>query len=74
MGLLIDVVHMKIFTPQIYLSNDVLSASNRDRMPMLRPWEAETPIYPNGAHSFGASSSRVMVLYVYGFILFLNNK
>ena len=36
----------------------------RSRMPKLRPWEVETPIYPNGAHSFGASSPRVRVLAV----------
>jgi len=39
-------------------------APNGDSMPKLRPWEVETPIYPNGAHSFGASSPRVRVLAV----------
>ena len=43
-------------------------------MPKLRPWDFETPIYPNEAHSFGASSPRVRVLAVYDFALFLNNK
>ena len=48
--------------------------SNGDRMPNLRPWEVETPIYPNRAHSFGASSPRVRVLAVQDFPLFLNDK
>ena len=52
----------KICIPRIDLSNEVWYASNGDRMPKLRPWEVETPIYPNGAHSFGASSPRVRVL------------
>ena len=55
------------FSPQIELSNDVSCASNGDSMPKLRPQEVETPIDPNGAHSFGTSSPRVMVLDVYGF-------
>jgi len=42
--------------PWIYLSNEVLCASNRDCMPKLRPREVDVPIYPNGAHSFGVSS------------------
>ena len=52
----------QIFSPRIDLSNEVWYASNGDRMPKLRPWEVETPIYPNGAHSFGASSPRVRFL------------
>jgi hypothetical protein len=36
--------------------------SNGDRMPKLRPREVDVPIYPNGAHSFGASSPRVRFL------------
>jgi len=52
----------KICIPRIDLSNEVWYASNGDRMPKLRPWEVETPIYPNGAHSFGASSPRVRFL------------
>ena len=51
-------------SPQIDISNDVSCASNEDSMPKLRPWEVETPIYLNGAHSFGASSPRVMFLEV----------
>ena len=54
----------RICSPLIDLSNEVWYTSNRDRMPKLRPWEVETPIYPNGAHSFGASSPRVRVLAV----------
>ena len=54
-------------SPQIELSNDVSCASNRDSMPKLLPWEVETPIYPNGAHSFGASSPRVRFLGCLGF-------
>ena len=54
----------KICSPRIDLSNEVWYASNEDCMPKLRPWEVETPIYPNGAHSFGASSPRVRVLAV----------
>ena len=48
--------------PQTELSNDVSCASNGDSMPKLCPWEVETQIYPNGAHSFGASSPRVRFL------------
>ncbi len=43
-------------------------------MAKLRTWEVDVPIYPNGAHSFGASSPRIRFLDVYGFPLFLNNK
>ena len=57
-----DVSHIEICTPQIDISNEVWCASNGDCMPKLRPREVETPIYPNGAHSFGASSPMVMVL------------
>jgi len=35
----------------IDLSNELLYASNGDRMPKLRPWEVGVPIYPNEAHS-----------------------
>ena len=52
----------KSCSPRIELSNDVSCASNGDSMPKLRPWEVETPIYLNGAHSFGASSPRVRFL------------
>ena len=48
-------------TPRIDLSNELLITSNEDRMPKLRPREVEPPIYPNGAHSFGASSPTVRV-------------
>ena len=53
---------LKICSPRIDISNKVWFRSNRDRMPKLRPREVETPIYPNGAHSFGASSPRVRCL------------
>ena len=36
---------------RIDLSNELLYASNGDRMPKLRPREIDVPIYPNGAHS-----------------------
>ena len=49
-------------------------APNGDSMPKLHPWEVETPIYPNGAHSFGASSPRVRILDVQNSPLFLHNK
>ena len=52
----------EICSPRIKLCNDVSCVSNRDSMPKLRPWEVETPIYPNEAHSFGASSPRVRFL------------
>ena len=55
---------LKNFSPRIDLSNKVWFASKGDRMPKLRPQEVETPIYPNGAYSFGASSPRVRVLAV----------
>ena len=64
----------KVSSPWIYISNEVLCASNEDHMPKLWPWEVDLPIYPNRAHSFGASSLRVRFLGVYGFPLFLNNK
>ena len=54
----------QICSPRIGISDEVWYASNGDRMPKLRPWEVETPIYPNGAHNFGASSPRVRVLAV----------
>ena len=57
----IDVPHAKSFTPWINLSNEVWCVSNEDCMPKLRPQEFETPIYPNGAHSFGALPPRVRV-------------
>ena len=63
-GLMDHCYSLKICSPRIDLSNEVWYASNRDRMPKLRPLEVETPIYPNGAHSFGASSPRVRVLAV----------
>ena len=52
----------KIFSPRIDLSNEVWYVSNEYRMPKLCPWEVETPIYPNGAYSFGTSSPRVRFL------------
>ena len=55
-------IHGESYSPRIELSNDVSCASNGDSMAKLRPWEVETPIYPNGAHSFGASSPRVRFL------------
>ena len=61
-------------TSRIDLSNKLLSAPNRDQMPKLRPREVEPPIYPNGAHSFGASSPTVRVLDVSDSTLFLKNK
>ena len=57
-------IHGKSCSPWIDISNDVSCASNGNSMPKLRPWEVETPIYPNGAHSFGASSPRVRFLEV----------
>ena len=74
MGPWTDVSHSKICSPRIDISNDLLRASNEDRMPKLHLQEVETPIYPNGTHSFGASSPRVRFLDVSSFTLFLNNK
>ena len=37
-------------------------APNGDSMPNLCPREVETPIYPSGAHIFGASSPGVRFL------------
>ena len=62
MGLWTDVSHTKSCIPQTDIYKKLLSMSNVDRMPKLRPWEVETPIYPNKAHSFGASSPRVRFL------------
>ena len=59
MGPWTNVSHIKSFSPHIDLSNEVLCTSNRDLIPKLRPQEVDVPIYPNGAHSFGASSHRV---------------
>ena len=39
-------------SPRIYISNELLSASNEDRVPKLRPREVEPPIYPNGRPRF----------------------
>ena len=64
----------EIFSPRIDIYNDVSCVSNRDSMPKLHPWEVETPVYPNGAHSVRASSPRVRFLDVEGSPLFLNNK
>ena len=64
----------KNYTTRTDLSNELLSASNGDRMPKLRPREVEPPIYLNGTHSFGASSPTVRVLDVSDSTLFLNNK
>jgi len=36
---------------QIDISNEILSASNGDRMPKLQPREVDVLIYPNRAHS-----------------------
>ena len=69
-----DVAHTESCTPRIDLSNELLSASNGDWKPKLRPREVETPIYPNGAHSFGASSPRVRFFDIYSSPLFFNNK
>ena len=74
MGPETNISHTESFIPRIYISNEVWFTSNRDHMPKLHPLEVETPIYPNGAHSFDTSSPRVRVLDVYGFQLFLNNK
>jgi hypothetical protein len=53
----------KICSSQIDLSNELLSAPNRDRMQKLRPWEVDVSITPIGAHKpFGFSSSGVRVL------------
>ena len=57
-----NVAHIESCTPRIDLSNEVWCVSNGDCMPKLRPWEVETPIYPNGAHSIGTSSPRVRLL------------
>ena len=62
MGLWTDVSHTKIFSPRIDISNEVWCASNGDHMPKICPREVDVPIYPNQAHSFGASSPRVRVL------------
>ena len=74
MGPWTHVAHIESCTPRIDLSNELLSASNGDRMPKLRPREVETPIYPNKTHNFGASSPWVRFLDILGFTLFLNNK
>ena len=50
MGPWIDVASQSGST-RIDLSNELLYASNENRMPKLRPWEVGVPIYPNGAHN-----------------------
>ena len=47
---------------QVLKLQSYFKAPNGDGMPKLHPREFETPIYPNGAHSFGASSPRVNYL------------
>ena len=54
----------QICIPRIDISNEVWYASNGDCMPKLHPQEVESPIYPNEAHSFGASSPRVIIFNV----------
>ena len=54
-----NVAHIKSCSPWIDISNELWCASSGDRMLKLCPREVETPIFPNGAHSFGASSPRV---------------
>ena len=41
-------IHPKRCGPRIDLSNELLSMSNGDRMPKLRPREVEALIYPTG--------------------------
>ena len=45
-------IHPESCGPRIDLSNELLSASNRDRVPKLRPREVEPPIYPKGRPQF----------------------
>jgi hypothetical protein len=53
----------KSCSSRIDLSNELLSAPNRDRMQKLRPWEVDVSTTPIGAHKpFGFSSSGVRVL------------
>jgi hypothetical protein len=52
-------------TPRLYLSDEVLSAPNRDRIQKLCHREVDISIIPIGAHKpFCVSSSEVRVLYV----------
>ena len=48
---LTDVARSNNGSAQLDLSNELLYASNGDRMPKLRPREVDVPIYPNGAHN-----------------------
>jgi len=59
---------------QIDLSNKLLYASNKDRMPKLQPQEVDVPIYPNGAHNLAFLLLGLGFLDVKGFPLILNNK
>ena len=52
---------------QVLKSWSHCEAPNGDSMLKLRPREVEAPIYPNGAHSFGASSPRVNFFLCLGF-------
>ena len=70
----IDVSRSNNDSARIDLSNELLYASNGDRMPKLRPREIDVPIYPKRGPQFGVSSSRVRFWNVKGFPLFLNNK
>jgi hypothetical protein len=60
--------HRSCFSPtscisQIDLSNELLSAPNKNHMQKLRPWEVDVSTTPIGAHKpFGFSSSGVRVL------------
>ena len=54
-------------SPRIDISNELLYASNGDRMPKLQPREVDVPIYPKRGPSFGVSSSRVRFWNVKGF-------
>ena len=63
-SLSLSVFHNLLFLAIFRVLNfwNYFEAPNGDSMPKLRPREVETPIYPNGAHIFGASSPRVRFL------------
>ena len=55
----------KSCSSRIYLSNELLSTPNEDRMKKLHPWEVDVSTTPIGAqNTFGVSSSKVRVLEV----------
>jgi hypothetical protein len=60
---------VKNFTPQLDLSNELLCAPNGNHMQKLLPQEVDISTSHLGGNPFGATSPRVRILVLYGFLL-----